>query len=285
MPLFYPPIEIAAGTQTANQGTVVLANSNGVTFGMSNSSVVTASINAVQSISAGTTNATGNQIVFANSNNVNFGVNGNTVTASVVAAADSQSINAFSHLAEFNTNYTINANFLSLERVSMPMGISGSAALVLLDISGITNSFGGVTVNMAAYSISNGPTLVAINPTTTSVNITWTSGTQTTASSIYGGVSGTRYRSLGWPVNMTPGDYLFAFIINTTNSATVRMFGRQGVNIVGTYAGFDTNYLLDGCSSTTVTGFPSSVFGSDANYVRTGLSALQQPGFILIGTT
>jgi hypothetical protein len=35
---------IAAGTQTATSGTVVFSNANGVTFGMSNSSVVTASV-------------------------------------------------------------------------------------------------------------------------------------------------------------------------------------------------------------------------------------------------
>ena len=40
------PAGLAAGTQTATSGTVVFSNSNGVTFGMNGSSVVTASVNA-----------------------------------------------------------------------------------------------------------------------------------------------------------------------------------------------------------------------------------------------
>jgi hypothetical protein len=44
---------IAAGTQTATSGTVLFSNSNGITFGMSNSSVVTASFIAPGSASAG----------------------------------------------------------------------------------------------------------------------------------------------------------------------------------------------------------------------------------------
>jgi hypothetical protein len=38
----------AAGTQTATSGTVVFSNANGITFGMSNSSVITASYNSTQ---------------------------------------------------------------------------------------------------------------------------------------------------------------------------------------------------------------------------------------------
>src|SRR6185369_1888804 len=50
----------AAGTQTATSGTVVFSNSNGVTFGMSNSSVITASYTQSTSpgaIAAGTQTA------------------------------------------------------------------------------------------------------------------------------------------------------------------------------------------------------------------------------------
>jgi len=63
----------AAGTQTATSGTVVFSNSNGITFGMTNSSIITASFNG-----------TLNSVVFSNSNNVIFGSAGNTtITASV----------------------------------------------------------------------------------------------------------------------------------------------------------------------------------------------------------
>lgn len=72
----------AAGTQTQTSGTLVLSNSNGMSFGMSNSSLVTASYAAIKSISGGTTRATNGEVVFSNSNGMSFGVDGNTVTMS-----------------------------------------------------------------------------------------------------------------------------------------------------------------------------------------------------------
>lgn len=83
-------IAAAAGTQTATSGTVNFANSNGITFGMSNSSQVTASytvpstaglLSAVN-FSAGTTSNNTSQISFANGNGVSFGLNAGTITAS-----------------------------------------------------------------------------------------------------------------------------------------------------------------------------------------------------------
>ncbi len=40
-------VAVSAGTQMANTGTVIFSNSNGVSFGMSDSSVVTASVDAI----------------------------------------------------------------------------------------------------------------------------------------------------------------------------------------------------------------------------------------------
>lgn len=65
---------IAAGTQTANTtGTVVFSNSNGVSFGMSNSSVVTAEIS---------------QATLSNSNNVSFGIAAGVITATATLAGN-----------------------------------------------------------------------------------------------------------------------------------------------------------------------------------------------------
>lgn len=47
MPLYYPPTQIGAGSQTSGNQTIVLSNSNGVSFGMSNSSIVTASVSGL----------------------------------------------------------------------------------------------------------------------------------------------------------------------------------------------------------------------------------------------
>lgn len=92
---------LAAGTQTANTtGTVKFADSNGISFGMSNSSQVTASytvpstaglISAIN-LSAGTTSQNLSKVTFDNSNGVSFGLNGSVVTATV--KTDYQSSNA-----------------------------------------------------------------------------------------------------------------------------------------------------------------------------------------------
>lgn len=74
------PGAIAAGTQTASSGTIVLSNSNNLSFGMSGSTRITASYNF--NLSAGTTSNNLNAVTFSNSNNVSFGLNGSTVTAS-----------------------------------------------------------------------------------------------------------------------------------------------------------------------------------------------------------
>jgi hypothetical protein len=76
---------LAAGTQTAaTTGSVLFQNSNGVTFGMSNSSVITASV-AAQTVQTqnmvSILGSTGN-ISFANGNGITFGGNASTVTAS-----------------------------------------------------------------------------------------------------------------------------------------------------------------------------------------------------------
>lgn len=51
MPLYYPPTAISAGTQSTAGNPVVWSNSNGVSFGMSNNSVVTASVSGLVSFS------------------------------------------------------------------------------------------------------------------------------------------------------------------------------------------------------------------------------------------
>lgn len=78
-------IALSAGTNIGTSGTVVFADSNGVTFGMDGAGIVTASVSAggagALSISAGTVNGTRDYLVFSNSNNVSFGMNGSTITA------------------------------------------------------------------------------------------------------------------------------------------------------------------------------------------------------------
>lgn len=234
------PGGIAAGTQTATSGTVVFSNSNGVTFGMSNSSVITASV-----------------------------------------ATQPARISLYSQWAEFATNQAVGNGSLSVQKLSMPMAIHATQAVLGLVLTGNSGSSGALTASIAIYTI-NGSTLSLSS--SASRQISWTSGSATSASSQYGGVSGTRLRTIGFDVSLTPGDYMLAFNFSTTNDGTWRALGRQGVNLVGTYDGVETSLYLDGFSTSTTGGFPASIALTNTNYVRTTPQALMQPGAMFIGT-
>jgi hypothetical protein len=192
-------------------------------------------------------------------------------------------VTAFSQWAEFDTNYTISNASLSMQKVSLPMNISATGAAIMMALTGASNSSGALTVSMGIYTLSGSTASLASSG---SRQISWTSGSDTSASSRYGGASGTRYRTFGINASMTPGDYMIAFWFRTTNNGTWRMFGRQAVNVVGTFDGIETAYFLDGVSASSfTTAMPASYNVTDSNnYVRTGLNALQQPGVILLGT-
>ena len=272
-------LSISGGTTFATGPGVVLSNSNGLSFG-ANGNTITGAYQAIQSISAGTTQVTTGQVVFSDGNGVSFGANGQTITASV-APQSAQPITVFSQWGEFGTNFTAQHGLASFQKVSIPMAVSGASGAVILDLVGNSNSSGGLSMVVGAYRLTQS---TIGNLTSKSMGFSWTSGSDTTASSIYGGVSGTRYRSFLWDVSMTPGDYVFAFVISTENDGTCRALGRQGVSIVGSFVGFETNYFVDGHTNSTVAALPAAVAANNTNYVRTGLSALRQPGFILFGT-
>jgi hypothetical protein len=109
---------LSAGTQSVSTGTVVFANSNGVTWGMSGSSQITASYSqstAPGAIAAGTQTATSGTIVFANSNGVTFGLSGSTQVTASHNGITSQSVQTQSNIQGIivsNTTYlTGNVSF------------------------------------------------------------------------------------------------------------------------------------------------------------------------------
>lgn len=310
---------IAAGTQTATSGTVSFANSNGVVFGMSGSSQITASYDF--NVSAGTTSNNLSSIVFGNANNVSFGLAGNTVTASasvgsvqgsinlsagttsnyssaftfgnsngisfglnngtITASGGVGTISAFSQDADFVTNFPIGQASLSLQKISIPMNLSATALALVANFSGYSNSTDAVTINHAVYALSAGTASLV---SSASRVISWATGSQTDQSSVYGGASGTRYRTLGVSYAMTPGDYVFGWRLSTANGASVNIFGRNAMNIVGSFDGIETQTFLNGLSTSSVAAMPTSFAATDTGYVRTGFSALRQPGVILLGT-
>ena len=160
---------LAAGSQTANTtGTIAFNNANGITFGMSNSSIITASHNGITTAMASNrgsdfvqataafagTNATGTissngisvsvapqtAFVFSNANGVTFGTNASTVTASV------------------QTNYitTAMASNRGSDFVQANAAFAGTNATGTIASNGISVSVNPQTVQPVAASASNG---------------------------------------------------------------------------------------------------------------------------------
>ena len=279
MPLFNPNLmTIVGGISSATGPVISFSNANGVSFGI-NGNTITASVanGGGVAISAGAASVSSGTVVFSNSNNISFGLNGSTITASVAAAA---TVLAFSQWAEFGTHYTVSNGMISFQKVSLPVGFTGATGVLLVDLSGHSNSSGGVCISVGVYSITSQTANVV---STALASFSWTSGSQTSASSMYGGVSGTRYRSFSWQPSLAPGDYVVAVAFSTSNDGQARVFGRQGVQIVGTFAGVETAFFLDGVSVSSAAALPISLVATNTNYARTGLSAAQQPGLIMIG--
>jgi hypothetical protein len=276
-------INISAGTTSNNLSAVTFANGNGVSFGIDGSTVTASVATSLSNInvSAGTTSNDLSAVTFANANGVAFGLNGSVVTASVAASAAQATIRVFSQDADFVTNFPIAQNALSIQKVSMPMNLLATQLAVVGMLSGPSASSGALTLSHAIYTLSNGTASLA---SSASRAFSWAAGTVTSATSVYGGASGTRYRTLPVDYAMTPGDYLFAWVVSTSNGAAFNLFGRAAFNLVGTFDGFETSQFLNGSSVSTVGGFPTSIAATDPGYARTGFSAVLQPGAILAGT-
>jgi hypothetical protein len=275
-------INVSAGTTSNNLSAVTFSNSNNVSFGL-NGSVITASANAVSSqgsinFSAGTTSNNLSAITFANSNGVSFGLNGSTMTGSVLGVG---TVSMFSQDADFVTHFAVSQAALSLQKLSLAMNLRATECALIADFRGFSNSSGAVTVSHGVYTLSGETASLA---SSASRVFSWTSGSNTAVSSQFGGASGTRYRTIGVNYSMTPGDYLFGYAISTANGNDVSVFGRAAMNIVGVYDGIEEDTFLNGVSAAAVGALPSSVVATDTGYVRTGFSALRQPGIILIGT-
>jgi len=157
---------LAAGTQTANTtGTVAFLNSNGLTWGMSNSSQITASYSqsthshstAPGGIAAGTQTATSGTVVFADSNGVTWGMSGSSqVTASYSQSTHSHATFVGGVAAGTQTGTSGTVVFSNSNGISF--GMSNSSV--------VTASHNGLTTARASND--------AIGLNTAQSNVTWT---------------------------------------------------------------------------------------------------------------
>lgn len=124
-------VALSAGTQSVSTGTVVFSNSNGISFGMSGSSRVTASytvpsvaglLSAIN-VSAGTTSNNLSALTFSDGGNVSFGLNGSVITASAPAGGGGgMAISAGTESVSTGTLVFSNSNGITF-------GMSGSSRI------------------------------------------------------------------------------------------------------------------------------------------------------------
>lgn len=156
--------QISAGTQLAPAGsTVLFSNANGVTFGLSNSSVLTASVAAglpsPVNFSAGTTSSDLGSVVLSNSNGISFGLNGSTITAAhnALTSQSNQNVTAGNGGFAFQTISFSNANGFSFG-TSAGSAITGSYTVPAAQtgISGIQVSDTTYNSGTVTFRNSNG---------------------------------------------------------------------------------------------------------------------------------
>lgn len=275
---------LAAGTQTANTtGTVVFSNSNGVTFGMSNNSVITASVagggGGGVAISAGANSVSNGTVVFSNSNNLTFGLNGSTVTGSY-----SQTVPSISWLEPrpiVGVGVMV-ASSLLLQRFSVDANISATVCDIIGAISGSASAGGTLTYTAGLYGF-NGSTLSSLSSGSRTIGFN-----STAAASSYTALSATRYHSIPVTFNLTPGEYMMGFIFNSTSSATVGTYSYAVNNSQLTIqqepfaAGNRTRNVGVGVYSAATTALPSTIHITQV--VQTSNVAIRPPWFALAGT-
>ncbi len=221
---------IAAGTQTATSGTVVFSNSNNISFGMSDSSVVTASFNAINvgvstdgntAGTTGTIEGAGGQYLFVGTNGITLsqsmnGANSGTVT--IVGNMISQRMQwppgNFSVVAAMgNGSFSLNRmqNYVQLTATRMEVPV-----LVSIASSANANTWGFAATVFGAIYTKNVSTLSSLSSGSTSFSFSLASNsagqTQVIAHAI-------RPFSLPININMRAGEYYIGMGVSTATSS------------------------------------------------------------------
>jgi hypothetical protein len=285
-------INFSAGTTSGNLGAIVFSNSNNVSFGI-NGSTITATATFAQSAQTEGMYAVGNTAGQSSSSSfdartqsvsgagvVSVGYSNNALLISAPAFAVSRlQVPEFAWM----TNFSISNMSQSFQAFNPKANMTITQANLLMGLSGNTNSTGALTISMGIYTWLHSTLSLA---SSNSRQITWTSGSQTNSSSVYGGISGTMYRTISlanWAI--TPGDYMIGLWFRTTNNGNWVAFGQEGPSIVNAQDVNETQVYLNGYTiSSYSTGMIASVNVTDTGYARTGGDALKQAGMIFLGS-
>lgn len=242
---------ISAGTNIFNSGVIFFANNNAITFGMSNNSVVTASV--------------------SNYDWKFWDPPWRDLTPNIVQA-NSGSIN------------------LSMQRIFIPYPITVTRLDIMASLTVAASTTGTWSISVGVYT-RNASTLNLVTASSTYSGLAYNTTGGTSDTGAYSGISGMRFRTFGpqsWQFN--PGEYWVGFINSITNPAgttgSVTFAGHQTVTIFP-YPGLSNNDVGHmGIFATSTGAFPSSMAFSDIVFATTGATAtliMRQPYFRMFG--
>lgn len=253
---------ISAGANSQNTGTVNFANSNGISFGLSNNGTMTASytvptqsvVPGIQSIQVSNTTYTTGNVIFSNANGFSFGSSaGGAITGSyTVPTQTNQNISLFAlGNTTQNSSTVLNASNLSF------------------------NAIGSLTVGYSAGSIQfSAPNAIttarastdAIGLNTAQTNVTWTvnsSGISFNA----GGYAGTGTSATNASVTLNSNG--LAISVAAPGAALVNFSAGTTSNNLGSVVFSNLNGVSFGLNGSTIT---ASVSPSGAGGVNIAAS-------------
>lgn len=170
------PGAVAAGTQTGTSGTIVFANSNNFTFGMSGSSQITASFSqsthshATAAYSAANGSFMADTVSFSNLNGISFGTSAggaitashNALTTAMASNRGSDFVQATAAFAGTNASGTIASNGISIS-VAAPGGAGTTNQtgpnIGVSNLGNTAGSTGTVSTGNVVFAGSQGITL------------------------------------------------------------------------------------------------------------------------------
>lgn len=290
-------VNISASALLAQTGTVVLSNSNNVSFGMTdlgngsfrltaNATLAGGLTNFIQSISWDGTQITSGTLVFANSNGFSFGVNGQELTGGISNVEVFDNGLPFDGYSIIGSTTAIN---LSMQRMPIWRPITVTRADFAVSMTAAGSQAASLTLSFGVYTMSASTASLA---SSASRAITWTSGSSNN-SSVYGGNSGLNWQSIAlatWDV--TPGDYLFGLAASLAgvagSTATVFFLGSLSAGVNGLVNPI-TDYFCFGAYSNGVSTLPASMLPQDVintitNFTSAPINSYGQPYFQLAGT-
>jgi len=266
-------IAAAAGTQTATSGTVLFNNSNGITFGMSNSSVITASHNGLTT-AAQSDHSHGNPtLALTNlSGTTASASNGFTLSLSAAAPGGGAGIDRQYHEIMEGDLLThccsITGASFSKRPILVPFWMDGSQ-LSCKSIQFWASRAGGTTLNMTAgiafYSMANSTQLTLAASATQAYSMT--------TSALFSGVRRYEFTQLS-SFTLSEGRWIAAMYFSGSNNSTavanLVIYGGQtmfpvnglvyaGSNSSGATSGSDHVVPWWGVYSNTTGAFPNSI--------------------------